>query len=189
MAKSTKKSSKKSASRILYVGIDLSFSATGICVSNKKFDRVSTGIISSRKDDSLFDRVRYISQEIRNYIASQVVKGTKIKCIAIEQLAYGSRSHRQLQIAYLHYRVRVDLMEWYVKEFKADCPLYVVPPSTLKKFVTGKGNCKKNVMLKCCYQNWEFDTNDDNICDAYCVCRYAVTKKLFKTPPTLERVM
>jgi len=43
----------------------------------------------------------------------------------------------------------------------------VIPPSTLKKFVTGKGNSKKDLMLLGVYKNWGYDTTDDNLSDAY----------------------
>lgn len=46
-------------------------------------------------------------------------------------------------------------------------PFIEVAPSTLKKFVTGKGNAKKQLMLLHVYKRWGFDTDNDNIADAY----------------------
>jgi crossover junction endodeoxyribonuclease RuvC len=37
----------------------------------------------------------------------------------------------------------------------------------LKKFVAGKGNVDKNVVLKEVFKRWQFDTDDDNIADAF----------------------
>lgn len=45
--------------------------------------------------------------------------------------------------------------------------ILVVPPTTLKKFVTGKGNGDKNLMLKHVYKRWGYDAEDDNQCDAF----------------------
>jgi Holliday junction resolvasome RuvABC endonuclease subunit len=42
-----------------------------------------------------------------------------------------------------------------------------VPPSTLKKFLTGKGNADKNVVLKEVYRRYGLDLNDDNMADAF----------------------
>lgn len=42
-----------------------------------------------------------------------------------------------------------------------------VPPSTLKKFVTGAGNADKNVVMKQVFKRWGFDSDDDNECDAF----------------------
>ncbi len=46
--------------------------------------------------------------------------------------------------------------------------LYVdVPPNNLKKFVTGKGQAKKNLIMKELYKRWGIDTDDDNQADAH----------------------
>lgn len=42
-----------------------------------------------------------------------------------------------------------------------------VPPTVLKKFVTGKGNAKKQEMLLEVYKRWGADLSDDNAADAY----------------------
>lgn len=47
-----------------------------------------------------------------------------------------------------------------------------VPPTSLKKFVTGKGNAKKDLMLLNVYKRWEFDTDDDNEADAYGLAQF-----------------
>lgn len=39
-------------------------------------------------------------------------------------------------------------------------------PSQLKKFVTGKGNVDKNVVMKAVYKRFQIDTDDDNTADA-----------------------
>lgn len=47
-----------------------------------------------------------------------------------------------------------------------------VPPTSLKKFVSGTGNAKKQVMLKDVHKNWGFDSNNDNIVDAYALAQF-----------------
>lgn len=47
----------------------------------------------------------------------------------------------------------------------------VAPPS-LKKFVTGKGNCKKDLILLNVYKNWGFETDNDNVADAFSLAMY-----------------
>ena len=39
-------------------------------------------------------------------------------------------------------------------------------PSQLKKFVTGKGNVEKSVVMKEVYKRFGIDTDDDNTADA-----------------------
>lgn len=50
-------------------------------------------------------------------------------------------------------------------------PMLIVPPSSLKFFITGKGNSTKDVMLKEVYRRWGFDTNDNNLADAYALAK------------------
>lgn len=45
--------------------------------------------------------------------------------------------------------------------------ILIIPPTTLKKFLTGKGSSEKNVIMKTVYKNWSFDVDDDNQCDAF----------------------
>jgi crossover junction endodeoxyribonuclease RuvC len=45
--------------------------------------------------------------------------------------------------------------------------LIVVPPSTLKKFLTGKGAGDKSVVMKHVFKRWAFDIDEDNQCDAF----------------------
>ena len=45
-------------------------------------------------------------------------------------------------------------------------PLCVVAPNTLKKWVTGKGNAKKDVMMLETYKRWNFEGTDNEV-DAF----------------------
>jgi crossover junction endodeoxyribonuclease RuvC len=51
--------------------------------------------------------------------------------------------------------------------YENGCNLVVIPPSTLKRWVTGKGNDDKNVVIKKVFQRWSYDVDDDNQCDAF----------------------
>jgi crossover junction endodeoxyribonuclease RuvC len=50
----------------------------------------------------------------------------------------------------------------------------LVQPTVLKKFVTGKGNSKKELMLLNVYKKFGFDTDNNNIADAYALGRFAL---------------
>lgn len=51
-------------------------------------------------------------------------------------------------------------------------PPLIVPPTSLKKFVTGKGNAKKNEMLLGVYKQWGVSFSDDNQADAYALEKF-----------------
>ena len=44
-------------------------------------------------------------------------------------------------------------------------------PSKIKKFITGKGNSKKELMLKEIYKRWGFETDNHNTGDAYAIAQ------------------
>ena len=50
-------------------------------------------------------------------------------------------------------------------------PWIEVPPTTLKKFTTGKGNAKKSSMILAVYKRWGIETSNDNIADATALMR------------------
>ena len=50
-------------------------------------------------------------------------------------------------------------------------PWYDVPPTVLKKWVTGKGNAKKPDMAMAALDKWGFALTQDDIVDAYCLAR------------------
>jgi len=50
----------------------------------------------------------------------------------------------------------------------------VIKPTTLKKFITGKGNAKKSTIIKEVYKRWGFNTDNDNTADAYGIARWLI---------------
>ena len=52
---------------------------------------------------------------------------------------------------------------------------YEIPPTSLKKFVTGKGNAKKQILLEQTYRKWGLGSEilkDDNQVDAYGLAKF-----------------
>lgn len=50
-------------------------------------------------------------------------------------------------------------------------PYIDVAPTTLKKFVTGKGSGKKDQMRLAVYKKWGYEHDSDNVVDAYALAR------------------
>jgi len=88
-----------------------------------------------------------------------------VKLIALEGYSFGSHSGVIL-IAELGGIVRYELRREYPK-----IPQFEISPSALKKFATGKGNVPKDVVIKEVYKRWKFDTNDNNIADAFVLAK------------------
>ena len=49
----------------------------------------------------------------------------------------------------------------------------VVPPATLKKFVTGSGQASKSMMMRATKVYWDLEVAQDDICDAHGLARVA----------------
>lgn len=153
------------------MGIDLSLRATGI-VARDPYDDLHRTIIlqkliksSPTPDQPMIDRLC----EIRDRVISLIVS-VKPDRIVIEGLSYGSKNTSSLcDLAKLNFAIEV-----YCKLI--GIPYEMVPPSTLKKFVTGKGNCKKDLMLMKVFKRWGVEFEDDNLCDAFALCKYGEAK-------------
>ncbi|MDH5184460.1 MAG: hypothetical protein OEX12_11285 [Gammaproteobacteria bacterium] len=48
-----------------------------------------------------------------------------------------------------------------------DTPYFEIPPTSLKKFITGKGNAKKDTIMMEVYKRWGYEAPDNDLADAY----------------------
>lgn len=151
------------------LGLDLSLTGTGYAVIDQNTGAIKiSGVIKTKPAEwanltaemAELERLRKIRTEIELIIQKQL-----IEVAVIEGLAFmAHQSTALMQLAGLNYLVR-DLL------YNRKIPFVVVAPSTLKKFVTGKGNSQKDVMLLETYKKWEVTLVNDNECDAYGLAR------------------
>ena len=145
---------------MLYTGIDLSLSNTGLIVINEKNEiilekSIKTTPTKEKSNVATINRIRGITTDIIFEL-----KNLKIKQVAIEGFSYGSKGNALFEIAYLGYRVREEL---YLNNINFIDPT----PHQLKQFVTGKGNTKKSEVMLQVYKKWGAEFSDDNLADAY----------------------
>ena len=85
--------------------------------------------------------------------------------VFIEGFAFAANGNRALQLAGVGYMIRHAL-------WKRGVPYLEITPNQGKKFLTGKHNCDKNLVLKEVYKRYRtpagepIDVEDDNIADA-----------------------
>ena len=147
----------------IVVGIDPSLRGTGyIALEGGKI--VRSKLIESKpsgdkpKDEAL--RLIGIVTEIADNL---VVKVPKL--VVIEGLAYMANNTTALmQLAGLNYLLREHLIVMGI-------PFIIVAPTSLKKFLTGKGNCQKDLMLLESYKRYKIYFTDNNLCDAHSLAR------------------
>jgi len=151
---------------ITSAGIDLSLTGTGLVVlTDGKIVRqhlIKSKPVGAKPVDEL-DRILKIVSEIREHL-----RGTMVHIAVIENLAFGVRNATSLtQLAALNYFVRKML----VYDCGYEIPFVLVAPTSLKKFATGSGASKKDVMLMEVFKRWGVTILDDNICDAYALAQ------------------
>ena len=144
-----------------YTGIDLSLTGTGIVTLNENFDILHEQLISTYPKTSIEKRIMTIVEGICD---------NKLQFINIEGLAFGARGQRMLELGGLHYHCRLELS-------KQNLKYQITEPGVLKKFVTGKGNAKKELMLMRVFKKWGVEFEDNNLCDAYCLARMILERK------------
>ena len=140
------------------IGIDPSLTATGYAVFIDSKLRES-GVIKTNVKDTTEKRIEHIRDTIQNKIEHY-----KLKTSVIEGYSYGSSGRAVFTLGELGGVLRNHF-------HRNNIEFTVIPPTVIKRFVTGKGNCKKDLMLLKVYKKFDIEFEDDNECDAYCICR------------------
>lgn len=145
-----------------FVGLDLAFANNGVVILDEKGDIVFQEVLSSSKKNSDEERLVNIRATLDSLLQDNDV-------VCLEGLSFGSQGMALAQLGATHYIIRVLLHERNI-EFS------IVTPSSLKKYVTGKGNCKKDLILLKVFQKWGVEFSDNNLADAYSLARFAFDK-------------
>lgn len=152
----------KSYKTKLFVGIDPSFNSTGIIVLDENAEIVDEKNFSLAKYDEIEEKLLKFEENI-----SFIPTITRLGGVYIEGPAYMASGKYILQMGAMHFLLRLFL-------YKRDVFFKVIAPGTLKKFVTGKGNAKKDLMLLKVYKRWGVEFEVDDLADAYGLARMAL---------------
>lgn len=147
----------------LFVGLDPSINATGVVILDDCANIVEQRTFSINNSDRFFEQSLIDYEKEISFIHKILNLGS----VYIEGPAYQSAGQVILQMGAIHFCTRVYL-------YKHNIKYKVIAPGTLKKFVTGKGNSKKDIMLLKTYKKWGVEFSDNNICDAYGLARMAL---------------
>ena len=122
---------------MLTLGIDQSFTSTGVCIF-KDNELVKSAIIVSNKSDNMYERAFSVSFQLKS-----VVDKWKPDIIALEGIPFMSRSNVTRDLAGLQYAIVMLLLS----KYELDKNLYVLPPTSVKKFASGSGKASKEEMF------------------------------------------
>ena len=146
----------RSSKAPVYVGVDQSYSGFAITLLRED----GTSLTTVYKAEGLGVKRLYSIQE---HLIKTLVQQSAILDVAMEGYAFGSQMANML--GELGGAVKLALY------FLGHCPL-VVPPTSLKKYVTGKGQgIPKSQMVLHVYKQWGVEFSDDNAADSYALAR------------------
>jgi crossover junction endodeoxyribonuclease RuvC len=152
----------------LFLGIDPSFAGTGVVILDRQGKIVEQKEISTKKvhgnNYDIESRMLDIGYQVEGFISKYL---DKIQVGYIEEISFGSAGEASAQLAALNYHIRISLLNLKII-------FYTISPGQLKKYITGNGQAKKNLMLKEVFKRWQVDFNSDNLADAYSLARYAL---------------
>ena len=146
---------------MLFTGLDIS-TKTGyamVGLFDKKLEVVETAEYTAQRDAGNIARGDAIWSQVMAPIIS-----AKPNVIMIEGYGYGN-AHTLVTLVEIGTIIRHGL-------YMHGINYNDVPPTSLKKFVTGKGNAPKDMMMKEIYKRWGFE-GTDNQCDAVGLAMFA----------------
>jgi len=146
----------------MFVGMDPSFNGFAIVVLDKDANIIEQKLFGSDNNGEVEDRLMELEKEYK-FIPNIIC----LHSVCIEGPAYASQGAYILQMGALHFMIRIMLKRNGI-DYK------IIAPGTLKKFVTGDGRAKKDLMLLKVYKKWGIEFDNDNLADAYSLARMAL---------------
>lgn len=144
----------------MIVGIDPSLSCTSVVAGNRDIFEYAASFSSKppASDGALLRVCRY--DDLCGRILTYLKGFPKITAVYLEAYSFGSKNTRAHQTGEYGGLLRYFLLT-------EDWPVIEVPPTTLKKFATGKGNAKKPIVAACLAKRYQLDLASDDEYDAY----------------------
>lgn len=152
------------------VGMDLSWTGLAMCAMAARAGShkpISECVIATKPGDYESQQERL--HELLRRVEAEMDAASGMRPIGegvlavIEGYAMGSKTRPQMagELA-----GAVKLLLW-----RLGIPMLVVPPTVLKKHVMGKGVGAKEQMMLQAFKRWQYESQDNNACDAYCLAQ------------------
>lgn len=164
-------------------GIDPSLSGTGVVNLKKSITGFGGQFlwdyttITSAPQEGVSGRLRRYSQMATGVL--EMIDESKPELVLIEGYSFGSKGCAVTQLAEYGGILRLRLMG---EGFK----VVEVPPSSLKKFVTGQGNANKIKVVAALVKRYGVEFENDNEYDAYGLARMGAAMCGWVTPTKAE---
>lgn len=142
------------------LGLDLSLTSTGWCVLEGGKIRTK-GLIKPKIKGA--ERLRYIKDYVDNMLM-QMHTRQELRLVALEGYSFGSKNTHAHSTGELGGIIKLTLLLNKIETI-------IVPPTCLKKFITGKGNAPKDIMMMKTFAKYGIEFTNNNECDAYCLAK------------------
>jgi len=159
----------------MFVGMDPSYNGFAIVVLDKDANIIEQRLFGSESDSETEDRLMELEKKFK-FVQNIVC----LHSVCIEGPSYASNGAYVLQMGALHFMIRLMLR-------KRNVDYSIIAPGTLKKFVTGDGRAKKDLMLLKVFKKWGVEFEDDNLADAYSLARLALENYLNGTSKQISK--
>jgi len=133
------------------LGLDPSLRSTGLCLLIDKEVQLTHTLHTY--DLRGMTRLNYIADFLQDYLIC------KPDFVVMEGYAMGIKGGRVFDIGEMGYAYKRVL-------YKAGLETYIVPPTSMKKFVTGKGTAKKDQIQSSLLTTWDLDIQYEDEADA-----------------------
>jgi Holliday junction resolvasome RuvABC endonuclease subunit len=144
------------ASTPIYVGLDLSLTATGFCLKAGEYHDLRTIKTNPKTAENDIERLKYI----RNVLMDLIPPTVKMICVEDYFIPHNpAQVGAAVNLIGLGTVVRLAL-------YDTGLPFHVVTPTALKQFCTGKGQVQKGMILREVFRKWNIEAHDDNSADA-----------------------
>lgn len=149
---------------MLSIGCDFGLRKSGIVILNDKFEIETQDLI--RVHEKIKGAQRLLDIETAFHFIVEPFRDQEIE-VFVEGYAYGAKYQRE-SLAELG-----GVMRRYLHLH--NMTFWIIPPTSLKLFVTGTGKATKNYMKKCTKEQWDQVFKSDDVCDAYGMSRLGMT--------------
>ena len=192
MTRTAKKASPTSSSVVIpktdcILALDMSLGHTGYALVKRATGEVIKGVIEPAGLKGM-PRLAYLREQVLHLAMTgfRIPAMDRPMCVPwvsclvlIEGYAYGAKGQAVISLGELGGVIRLALHD-------EDIPYLEIPPAQLKRFVTGKGNAPKQVMLMEVFDRWGEKHYDDNIADAFALMQLGLAVAGLPTKPLLK---
>ena len=153
------------------MGIDPS-TKTGICkldASNEALEyetQLVYSVVDSKTQMNHMHRVKFIVDTVMAHVYS-----FEPNLVVVENYSFASKF-----VSFTAVEINA-ILRWQL--FDNHIPYILVPPTKLKKFITGKGNAKKDVMRLEVYKHWGVEAKTDDEIDAFGLALFGAAYRKF----------